>query len=339
VSATPISALARVAERRFQSFSDAADSVLDVLEGALPAAKTVLAELDREDGSYRVIDVRGEPFEHIERGSSLPWVQRPAAGRNGGGNGQPGGGMLDPEFLRALEVKSYLAVPLATSDGSNLGTLCAVGTESGLFDQSHVELLTLSGRLLTYEWESVRHRADLRRLEEQLRDPERTDPVTGLANRTSFVASTDREWRLSQRGTVTSWLLVCEVQGLAAVRDSYGAAMAELILKDLSEALGATIRRTDHLGRVGETTFATVLVGCKGPEGAQAFFERFKVAFGRVAGTRPVDVGASYGAVALAESESPDAALEAAAKIAHSEEDGKTTHAGAAASAAHVGGG
>lgn len=333
MSATAISALARVAERRFQSFSEAADSVLDVLEAAMPSGKIVLGQLDREEGSYRVIDVRGEGLGVIDPGSSLPWVQNPGGVSNGNG-----AGMLDPDFLRSLEVKSYLAVPLATSDGSNLGTLCAVGTDSGLFDQSHVELLTLSGRLLTYEWESVRHRADLRRLEEQLRDPERTDPVTGLANRTSFLASTDREWRLSQRGTVTSWLLVCEVRGLSAVRDTYGAAMAELILKDVSEALGGTIRRTDHLGRVGETTFATVLVGCKGPEGAQAFFERFKVAFGRVVGSRPVEVGATYGAVALAECESPEAALEAAAKTAHGGGTTDAVQAGGATRAAQAGG-
>jgi len=36
LSALPISALARVPEPRFQSFSDAADSVLDVIEAALP---------------------------------------------------------------------------------------------------------------------------------------------------------------------------------------------------------------------------------------------------------------------------------------------------------------
>jgi diguanylate cyclase (GGDEF)-like protein len=312
VSATAISALARVAERRFQSFSEAADSVLEVLESALPSGKIVLGQLDRDEGSYRVIDVRGDGFQGIDPGSSLPWVQNPGANGNGSG-------MLDPEYLRSLEVKSYLAVPLATSDGSNLGTLCAVGAETGLFDQSHVELLTLGGRLLTYEMESVRYRADLRRLEEQLRAPARTDQVTGLANETSFKASADREWHLSQRGTVVSWLLVCEVQGLREVRESLGEAMADLILKDVSEALGATIRRTDHLGRVGEATFATVLVGCKGSEGAAAFDARFQEAFGRVIVSRPARVTVTYGAVSLAEVESPEAALEAAGKAARSE--------------------
>jgi diguanylate cyclase (GGDEF)-like protein len=312
VSATAISALARVAERRFQSFSEAADSVLEVLESALPSGKIVLGQLDRDEGSYRVIDVRGDGFQGIDPGSSLPWVQNPGANGNGSG-------MLDPEYLRSLEVKSYLAVPLATSDGSNLGTLCAVGAETGLFDQSHVELLTLGGRLLTYEMESVRYRADLRRLTEKLRDPERTDPVTGLANRTSFMAAADREWHLSQRGTVVSWLLACEVHGLREVRESLGEAMADLILKDVSDALGATIRRTDHLGRIGDTGFATVLVGCKGSEGAAAFNARFQEAFGRVIASRPAQVAVTYGAVSLAEVESPEAALEAAGKAAQRE--------------------
>jgi diguanylate cyclase (GGDEF)-like protein len=315
VSATAISALARVAERRFQSFSDAADAVLDVLEAALPSGKIVLGQLDKDEGSYRVIDVRGDGFQGIDPGSSLPWVHNPGSpGANGNG-----AGMLDPEYLRSLEAKSYLAVPLATSDGSNLGTLCAVGTETGLFDQSHVELLALSGRLLTYEWESVRYRADLRRLQEQLRDPDRTDPVTGLANKTSFTASADREWHLSQRGTVVSWLLVCQVEGLPEVRESLGEAMADLILKDVSEALGATIRRTDHLGRLDEDSFATVLVGCKGNEGASAFNARFQEAFARVIAGRPAQVSVTYGAVSLADVESPEAAFEAAGKAARGE--------------------
>jgi diguanylate cyclase (GGDEF)-like protein len=315
VSATPaISALARVAERRFQSFSDAADSVLDVLEDALPAGKIVLGQLDREDGSYRVIDVRGHGLEGIERGSVLPWVQGGGNGSNGAGLSSSG--MLDPDFLHSLAIKSYLAVPLETSDGSSLGTLCAVGTETGLFTQDHVELLTLSGRLLTYEWESVKYRAELRRLEEQLRDPERSDGVTGLPNRTSFVTALDREWRLSQRGTVASWILVCEVANLGSVRERYGEGMAELVLKDIAEVLNGTVRRTDHAGRVGKAQFGVVLVGCKGQAGAAAFFDRFKDALGRVMRARPVGVGVAYGALALEGAASPEQALELAEEAA-----------------------
>ena len=179
VSAQAISALARVAGRRFQSFSEAADSVLDVLEQELPSAKLIVGELNADDGAVRVVDVRGEGFEMIERGSALPWTAQEA---NGDG-GVRRGGMLDPAVLRELEVKKYLAVPFDTSNGTTLGALCALGSESGLFTQEHAELLTIGGRLLNYEWESVKSRADVRRMEEQLRDPARTDKVTGLPNR------------------------------------------------------------------------------------------------------------------------------------------------------------
>ena len=323
MSATAISALARVAGRRFQSFSDAADSVLDVLEAALPPGKIVLGELDREDGSYRVLDTRGEAFEGIERGYPLPWVQRPRSDANGAdSSAAPRAGMIDPEFLRELKVQSYLAVPLETSDGSSLGTLCAIGTETGLFNQEHAELLTLGGRLITYEWESVKWRADLRRLEEQLRDPERTDGVTGLPNKPSLMASLDREWHLSQRGTVLSWVVVCEVRDLDRVRDSYGDAMVDLVLKDVSEALKGTVRRTDHLGRAGEAGFASVLVGCNGPEGAEAFFGRFQDALAKVVRGRQFEVKVTYGAQALAGTVTPEQAFELAERAAGAEREG-----------------
>ncbi len=37
--------------------------------------------------------------------------------------------------------------------------------------------------------------------------------------------------------------------------------MADLLMKDVSEVLRGTIRRTDYLGRVGANQFGVVLVG------------------------------------------------------------------------------
>lgn len=310
MSAHAISALARVAGRRFQSFSEAADSVLDVLQDALPTAKLIVGELNSDDGAIRVVDARGAAYETIERGSSLPWIAQTANG-NGNGGGRRGG-MLDPNLLRELEVKSYLAVPFDTSNGTTLGTLCALGPESGLFTQEHAELLTISGRLLNYEWESVKARADVRRMEEQLRDPERTDKVTGLPNRPSLIAGLDREWELCQRGTVTSWVVVAWMRDLDNVRRTYGDAMADLLMKDVSEVLRGTIRRTDYVGRVGANQFGVVLVGCKGPEGAKAFFDRFQFALDKVKGGRPVEPEVTYGALSLADAQSAEQALDLA---------------------------
>ena len=166
-----LSALARLAERRFQSFSEAADGVLDLLEGELPAGSVLLGQVDSEEGELRLIDVRGEAANAIQAGSTLPL----AAPSNGGG-------LLDPDTLAELSVRSYLAMPLQTHGGGAI-MLCALSSGTDLFTRSHLDLLAVAGRLLAYEWESVKWRADLRRLNERLRDPERTDALTGLLNR------------------------------------------------------------------------------------------------------------------------------------------------------------
>ena len=158
--------------------------MLDALEAELPAGSVLLGQVDWDEGEYRLIDVRGEAAGRIHPGDTLALA---ATAR--------GEGLLDPATLAALSVRSYLAVPLETSAGGGAITLCALASGTDLFDRSHLELLAVAGRLLTYEWETVKWRADLRRMGERLRDPERTDALTGLLNRVAFVEALEREWR------------------------------------------------------------------------------------------------------------------------------------------------
>jgi diguanylate cyclase (GGDEF)-like protein len=299
VSGNVLSALARLAERRFQSFSEAADGVLDLLEGELPAGSLLLGQVDSEEGELRLIDVRGEAAKAIHAGSTLPLAQH----LNG-----DGGGLLDPATLQELSVRSYLAMPLQTHGGGAI-TLCALSSGTDLFTRSHLELLAVAGRLLAYEWESVKWRADLRRLNERLRDPERTDALTGLLNRTAFIEALEHEWRLAERGSTESYLLACRLANLSEVTERHGAGLGELLLRDSADVMEEAIRRTDHAGRLGEDVFGAVLVGCKGPEGADAFFGRFQHALARVTSERPATLEVAYAVLALGRAESPEEAL------------------------------
>ena len=299
VSGNVLSALALLAERRFQSFSEAADGVLDLLEGELPPGSLLLGQVDSEEGELRLIDVRGDAQATIQAGSTLPLARH----LNG-----DGGGLLDPAALEQLAVRSYLAMPLQTH-GSGAITLCALSPTTDLFTRSHLDLLAVAGRLLTYEWESVKWRADLRRLNERLRDPERTDALTGLLNRTAFIEALEHEWRLAERGSAESYLLACRLANLSDVADRHGAGLGELLLRDSADVMEEAIRRTDHAGRLGDDVLGAVLVGCKGPEGADAFFERFKHALARVTSERPATLDVAYAVLALGKSESPEDAL------------------------------
>ena len=296
---TPIlDALARTAARRFQSFAEAATSVLDLVHAAAPGERVALAQLDWEEGTCRMIDARGD--DGTVRGVILP-----LAAENG---------LVDADALAALGFERCSAAPLDASDGSTVGVLLATGSGA------HVSLLPVAARLLSYEWESISTRAELRRLGEIARDRERTDPVTGLANRRTMLEALAREWELGKRGTVMSYLVVCRIAGRAALRERAGEAAADLLLKDVSEVLGGGVRRTDHLGRVDDDLLAVVLVGCALEAGAQAFVARCERALAGVTAGRPAPIELAYGFQALAGSGSGEEALAVAEHAAREAE-------------------
>jgi GGDEF domain-containing protein len=298
VNTSILDALARTAARRFQSFAEAATSVLDLVHAAAPGERVALAQLDWEEGTCRMIDARGD--DGTVRGVILPLSEA--------------GGGIDPEALEALALSPCNVAPLDASDGSTVGVLLATGSGA------HLPLLPVAARLLSYEWESISTRAELRRLGEIARDRERTDPVTGLANRRTMLEAVAREWELGKRGTVMSYLVVCRIAGRNALRERAGEAAAALLLKDVAEVLAGGVRRTDHLGRVDDDLLAVVLVGCSAEAGAHAFVARCERALAGVTAGRPAPIDLAYGFQALAGSDSGEEALAIAEQAAREAE-------------------
>jgi diguanylate cyclase (GGDEF)-like protein len=307
VSTPILDALARTAARRFQSFADAATTVLDLLHAAAPGERIALAQIDWEEGSCRMIDARGD--DGTVRGAIVP-----LAGSFPSADGVDAGGLLDPRALSSLGFAGCSAAPLDTSDGSTVGLLFATGVGP------HLTLLPIAARLLSYEWESISTRAELRRLSEIARDRARTDPVTGLANRRSLLEAIGREWELGRRGTVHSYLVVCRIAGRDAVRERAGEAAADLLLKDVAEVLAGGVRRTDHLGRADDDLLATVLVGCAAEAGAHAFVARCERALAGVTAGRPAPIELAYGFQALTDTDSGEEALATAEQAAREAE-------------------
>jgi diguanylate cyclase (GGDEF)-like protein len=302
-----LDALSRLAARRFGSFADAATSVLDLLEAAAPDGRLVLGQVDWEAGECRVVDARGGSGA---RGTVVPLAD--------GLVSSEGAELLDDEALAALGPGSWAAAPLDAADGSIVGVLLASGPD-GQSPPLHVaQLLPVAGRLLSYEWESISTRAELRRLSELARDRAHTDPVTGLPDRATLLDVVEREWELSQRGTVETYVVVCELGERSAVVEQLGEAAANLLLKEVAEVLGGGVRRTDYLARVSDSGLAAVLVGCKGVDGARAFLARFERALERAADARPAAIALSYGVQALADADSAAMALELAEAAARS---------------------
>ena len=189
--------------------------------------------------------------------------------------------------------------------------------------EDHRVLVTVASRILAYEWEAVRAQAELRHLREEARDGGKTDSETGLFDRDAFIEVLDREWRLAKRSTVQSYLVACRVV-VGGDPNGTGSPVATLGLKDAAEVLAGVARTTDHVGRVGASTLAAVLVGCHGPEGAEAFVDRYRHAVARATQGRPfsVEIACAYRDIKLFDSasealaNSEDAAISAPAPAA-----------------------
>lgn len=305
----PIEGLARLAGRRFHSFRDAADSVLDGVAVLLPG-KALLAQVDEEERLYRIMDSRGDAVPALQPRGTISFAELAGRGAGGPGAGGPLLGRPDEAALESLGIRSYAAAPIEVSDGSSPIVLSALSQTVGAYDSTHAGVLTVAARLLADEWESVRMRAELRRLREAARDAEHTDPMTGLARRETFLSALGREWHLAKRGTVASYAVVVELAGLREVGDRYGQAMATLLVKDSAEVLAATARRTDHVGRLSELQFGVALVGCEGEDGVTAFIRRFEHALDVVVRSRPERVTTVCAFEPLAGAPSPEEALE-----------------------------
>ena len=280
MDATHNAALAALGERRFASFAEAADAALVGLSDAVPGT-VVLARFDPDGETCRVTDLRGAPIQGLERGVTLR-VSTP-------------GVWLDQQLLNAAGIRSSLVAPLELHDGNVVGLVCAFDAATGAYADDHRVLVSVAARILAYEWEAVRAQAELRHLREDTRDRGKSDPETGLFDRDAFLEVLDREWRLAKRSTVQSYLVAARVVVGGTVNGT-GSPAATLGLKDAAEVLAGVARTTDHVGRVGPATLAAVLVGCHGPEGAEAFVERFRHAVARATQGRPftVEIATAY---------------------------------------------
>ena len=304
-----LDALSRLSARRFGSFADAATSVLDLLESAAPGGNLVLGQIDWDEGKCRIVDAR---CDLVARGATIPLA------RDVPSNGPAAAELLDGDALAALGPASWVAAPLDAADGSVVGVLLVSGPGGEAPTNDAAQVVLIGARLLSYEWESISARAELRRLAELARDRTTTDPITGLPNRETLVSSIEREHELAKRGTVESYVVVCHVRERDALIERYGEAMANLLLKDVAEVLAGAIRRTDYLAHVSTAALTAVLVGCKGPDGALAFLGRFERSLDRLTAGRPASLQLSYGIQRLADADSPQQAIELAETTAQS---------------------
>jgi GGDEF domain-containing protein len=298
--------------RRFQSFAEASDAVLDVLASQVPG-EIVLGQIEAGDDRLRVLDVRGASIVGVERGNMLPLATVKQSNGHGPDasplEGTAGIDDLDAAHLQSLGLGEWIALPLEMSDGAIVGIVAGLSRRQGDYRAEHVVLLGLAARMLAYEWERVQARTELRELRQRIGAATNADSDTGLPARAAFLDLLTREWKLARRGTVDTMAVCFRVD---ADGEEPGSPVAVLALKDAAEALAGAVRSTDQIGRIGEMDLGVAMIGCEDDAGVEALAQRFGQALRRVTHGRPVEVSVTRGAISLAATVSAEDALEQA---------------------------
>jgi diguanylate cyclase (GGDEF)-like protein len=157
---------------------------------------------------------------------------------------------------------------------------------------------------------AVRHAIERKRIERELSQLAKFDPLTGLPNRLLFHDRLAQAvQRIDRRDHVVA-LIFIDLDGFKAVNDRYGHATGDRLLVAVAGRLRRVVRRTDTVSRLGGDEFTIILEGLRHPDDAARVAEQallsLRPAF-EIGGV-VIEVGASLGvAIATHATEVPDA--------------------------------
>lgn len=90
---------------------------------------------------------------------------------------------------------------------------------------------------------------------EQLRSLSLEDDLTGLYNRRGFMTLAERHLKLAMRKKCGVFLLLCDLDGLKQINDTWGHLEGDHALADTAEILRHTFRSADIIARLGGDEF------------------------------------------------------------------------------------
>lgn len=103
----------------------------------------------------------------------------------------------------------------------------------------------------------------------------RQDPLTGLSNRTVFLAEMKQVAAASKRAGLDLSLAILDTDRLAAINDIHGSEIGDEVVRSLASTIRSSFRDSDYVARWGGGEFA-ILFANTGPDGAAMALEKLR---------------------------------------------------------------
>ncbi|MEW9856143.1 sensor domain-containing diguanylate cyclase [Novosphingobium sp. M1R2S20] len=167
----------------------------------------------------------------------------------------------NPLVLGDPGLRAYAGVPLTTSEGYNVGSLCAVDTAVRDFSPADVAMLSKFARVVVDQLE-------LRRVAAR-------DQLTGTLTRRGFIERANQEIERFRRYGRAASLALIDIDHFKAINDTHGHPAGDAVLREVAGLLHTGIRPNDVLGRIGGEEFALLMPETEA-EGAVIAVERLR---------------------------------------------------------------
>lgn len=143
---------------------------------------------------------------------------------------------------------------------------------------------------------------------EAMREQATRDPLTGLWNRASILDILSQELSRSQRRAACFSVVLIDLDNFKEINDAYGHRVGDQVLRQISQAMRASKRSYDSVGRYGGEEFLVVLPDCDEANAVNQA-ERLRTiveALTIETPARPIRTTASFGVAAFDTQTCPD---------------------------------
>jgi diguanylate cyclase (GGDEF)-like protein len=192
--------------------------------------------------------------------------------------------------------RHWLMVPLTEPDTGPLGLIWV--------DDPRDRLLPTGARLQALRLFANQAVAALQSADQavRLRHEAMHDTLTALPNRRAFTVRLARE---TAQASTDFALILCDMDNLKEVNDTFGHVAGDTALRLLAEALSSRLRRTDEAYRLGGDEFGIVLPGASRLD-AERVSRRLAAAVSACSHPSSIAIDASFGIAVRESGESPE---------------------------------